>query len=543
MLNIKPLQLLALSNTGLLLTVLTVIMGVLLVLVTVLSVIFILAIKKKSAPVVKVVMAAPPKDEPGEFEKDENIEAKVAQMVAAQLAEDRAKREAEEAMKRVAEAERAAQNASRLAAMYEDAAKKASELSSLLFEQPPEEPAQTSEHAVPVQADSEEEESEDDSDDDWEEEEIQTVNEVNVGEMSDAARSALGITDAVPADKKFEIRVNYSFLAKLILSPEEIRQRYVEIENELLSYKKVKTSLSRRQERAHRGRTKLAYMLFKGKKLCIAFALDPAEYEDTKYRGKDVSAVKRFADTPMLLKLTSPRKVKYALYLISRLAEKFGLEKSNTEVNTEVERATRDELIERGEIRIKGKSLDETESLDEVAAAEPAEEILTEVTESAECAEIVEEPAAEPADEVEQPAEPQTQESVEDGDAPVYDEVLVERDFEIMEEVAAEEVQEVMSDEQAKLIVEEKEIKRKTADRKKDVVNIDLLSKNFKSGEHVTVAKLTAKGLIAKDANYVKVLAKGSLNKPLIVEADDFSLEAVKMIALTGGRVIHRNSK
>ncbi len=100
-----------------------------------------------------------------------------------------------------------------------------------------------------------------------------------------------------------------------------------------------------------------------------------------------------------------------------------------------------------------------------------------------------------------------------------------------------------MSDEQAKLIVEEKEIKRKTADRKKDVVNIDLLSKNFKSGEHVTVAKLTAKGLIAKDANYVKVLAKGSLNKPLIVEADDFSLEAVKMIALTGGRVIHRNSK
>ena len=49
MLNIKPLQLLALSNTGLLLTVLTVIMGVLLVLVTVLSVIFILAIKKKSA--------------------------------------------------------------------------------------------------------------------------------------------------------------------------------------------------------------------------------------------------------------------------------------------------------------------------------------------------------------------------------------------------------------------------------------------------------------------------------------------------------------
>ena len=76
--------------------------------------------------------------------------------------------------------------------------------------------------------------------------------------------------------------------------------------------------------------------------------------------------------------------------------------------------------------------------------------------------------------------------------------------------------------------------------RKKGIVNIDSLSKNYRAGELVTVDNLREKGLIARDVTFIKVLAKGTINKPLNVEADDFSLEAVKMIALTGGRVIRR---
>ena len=36
----------------------------------------------------------------------------------------------------------------------------------------------------------------------------------------------------------------------------------------------------------------------------------------------------------------------------------------------------------------------------------------------------------------------------------------------------------------------------------------------------------------------MKILGRGSLDKALIVEAADFSLSAVKMIVLTGGKVI-----
>ncbi|MDE6441790.1 MAG: uL15 family ribosomal protein, partial [Clostridia bacterium] len=119
------------------------------------------------------------------------------------------------------------------------------------------------------------------------------------------------------------------------------------------------------------------------------------------------------------------------------------------------------------------------------------------------------------------------------------EEELVERDFEILEEVDVVEA-ETFSDEDAKQIVEVKVVKNRKAG-KKGIVNLDALSENYEAGEHVTVESLHEKVLIPKDVTVIKVLARGSINKPLIVEADDFSLTAVKMIALTGGRVIRRS--
>ena len=43
------------------------------------------------------------------------------------------------------------------------------------------------------------------------------------------------------------------------------------------------------------------------------------------------------------------------------------------------------------------------------------------------------------------------------------------------------------------------------------------------------------KGIIPRDAKYVKVLARGIIDKPINIIANSFSLSAVKMIALTGG--------
>ena len=73
---------------------------------------------------------------------------------------------------------------------------------------------------------------------------------------------------------------------------------------------------------------------------------------------------------------------------------------------------------------------------------------------------------------------------------------------------------------------------------KKGITNVDTLSRSFSPGDRVDVNILKKKSLVPYDTAYIKVLARGVIDKPLIVYANDFSLSAVKMIALTGGCAI-----
>ncbi len=72
----------------------------------------------------------------------------------------------------------------------------------------------------------------------------------------------------------------------------------------------------------------------------------------------------------------------------------------------------------------------------------------------------------------------------------------------------------------------------------KGIINVDTLSEHFSSGEKIDINSLKNKSLIPYDTAYIKVLARGIIDKPLTVYANDFSLSAVKMIALTGGEAI-----
>ena len=74
-----------------------------------------------------------------------------------------------------------------------------------------------------------------------------------------------------------------------------------------------------------------------------------------------------------------------------------------------------------------------------------------------------------------------------------------------------------------------------TCGKKRFAINVDTLSDNFDDGERVDVNSLKKRNLIAKDIGYIKVLARGEIDKKLFVYANAFSLSAVKMIALTGG--------
>lgn len=69
-------------------------------------------------------------------------------------------------------------------------------------------------------------------------------------------------------------------------------------------------------------------------------------------------------------------------------------------------------------------------------------------------------------------------------------------------------------------------------------VNIGDIDKVFSSGDTVTIDGLKAAGLIPKKAKRVKILADGILHKPLTVKAEAFSVQAIKMIELTGGTVV-----
>ena len=88
-----------------------------------------------------------------------------------------------------------------------------------------------------------------------------------------------------------------------------------------------------------------------------------------------------------------------------------------------------------------------------------------------------------------------------------------------------------------KLIKEEREAVY-TGDKIKSIVNVDTLSRSFNADDRVDVNILKKKSLVPYDTNYIKVLARGAIDKPLHVFANEFSLAAVKMILLSGGEAI-----
>ena len=102
--------------------------------------------------------------------------------------------------------------------------------------------------------------------------------------------------------------------------------------------------------------------------------------------------------------------------------------------------------------------------------------------------------------------------------------------------VTVAEAQAMVTDEQAEDAIEEA-VTEHTG--KKGIINVDTLSNAFDEGDTVTVAKLKEKKLIQPSVGQVKLLARGTLNKVLHIELQDFSLEAVKMVIATGGTVKH----
>ncbi|MBQ8583551.1 MAG: hypothetical protein IJ488_02955 [Clostridia bacterium] len=196
------------------------------------------------------------------------------------------------------------------------------------------------------------------------------VEEISVGEdtpaeeepavdaepTAEAAKEA--VSDASPentdgtADFMSGIKYDYSFEAKLSLADDETKDFYASIAT-FVKARGVKIQRSWKKERVYLGRNLFATLIFKGARLAVALALDPKEYEGSKYKFTDLSGVKRFAETPMLIKITSKRRVKYVYELLTVMFENAGVPETAKEVKLDkIPALGRRALINRGLIKV-----------------------------------------------------------------------------------------------------------------------------------------------------------------------------------------------
>jgi len=69
-------------------------------------------------------------------------------------------------------------------------------------------------------------------------------------------------------------------------------------------------------------------------------------------------------------------------------------------------------------------------------------------------------------------------------------------------------------------------------------ISLDVLDENFLDGQRITLDRLKKKGLVSEDCNGIRIIAGSRISKPLAIHANEFTLPAVKMIVLTGGRAV-----
>ena len=108
--------------------------------------------------------------------------------------------------------------------------------------------------------------------------------------------------------------------------------------------------------------------------------------------------------------------------------------------------------------------------------------------------------------------------------------------FEVVHEVKSGDVNKYISTDAAESMLEQDN--RVVDKTKKGFVNIDTLSQYFNDGETVTLEEVKKRVPgFDKNMTFCKVLARGKLDKALTVDLDDYSMDAIKMMLVTGGKV------
>ena len=140
------------------------------------------------------------------------------------------------------------------------------------------------------------------------------------------AEVAVAEDTAATAEDEYVTRWDRSFTAKPKQSDDDVKDRYGMIKNALLSYKKVKSTVSWNCDRFNCGRATVAKMNIRGKTLCVYFALDPADpqFKQTIYNQRDMGDQKAYEKTPFMMKIKSDLAAKRAVRLVEAMSDQCG---------------------------------------------------------------------------------------------------------------------------------------------------------------------------------------------------------------------------
>lgn len=290
-------------------------------------------------------------------------------------------------------------------------------------------------------------------------------------------------------DKVVRIRMVRSFTAKLIQGSELVQNSYNALKNHALGFENATARISFPYDSINKVRQQLIKFVIRGKDLYVYCAIKPDEITESWRAG--ITKYKRYQNVPVYIKIKGNTTLEIAKRMINYACKSFELKFTKEQtVNYKLPYENNAALIDRKLIKIYSDSeLDSTllikakygNSLNTVSAVE-----VSSMMSDIDALEIVNKSVV---------------------------------DTKIKESTETEYVAPVKS-------------------VKKGIVNIDILSKHFENGDLIDIKALADKKLIEQNVTVLKVLARGILNKRFTVKANDFSLDAVKMITLMGGKII-----
>ena len=132
-----------------------------------------------------------------------------------------------------------------------------------------------------------------------------------------------GTEGVADVEKKGYVR-SPNFAEKMLAASEIIQDRYDELKNYALRFRKLKARISKKFDSINMGRFHFVKLSVAGKTLKLYLNMDISTV-DPKFRCVDMSGKKTYVTVPVMLRIKSGRAMKYAKRLIDQCAEQNGM--------------------------------------------------------------------------------------------------------------------------------------------------------------------------------------------------------------------------